>query len=70
MTHKIRKKLRKEREHPYMRRAYILFLVRMGANLAHTLDANETEAEKNPKFLTVCLMDRAENLTVCIVYKR
>ncbi len=40
--------------------AYILFLVRMGANLRHTLSQmpNETEEEK---FVTVCLMDRAEN---------
>jgi hypothetical protein len=25
------------------------------------IDANETEVEKNPKFLTVCLMNKPEN---------
>jgi hypothetical protein len=46
----------KEREHSYMRGAYTLF----GTHLLR--DANETGVEKkNPKFLRVCLMERAEN---------
>ncbi len=37
----------KEREHPYIRGAYTLLLVRMGANLLR--DANETGVEKKSK---------------------